>query len=144
MRKRAAATAVALVLVYLVSGCAHDVHSNYPAYAPGNPVGSVTVRLTQESRGVSVTINGVLVAEGKHTEKITVKGVPAGPAEVMVAAGGGANSRLEKRYDVTVQPYADTAVVVAAPEMSTSYAIFSGLYNLGYFIFAGAIYAALL
>lgn len=144
MRKRAAATAVALVLVCLAPGCAHDVHSNYPAYAPGNPVGSVTVRLTREARGVSVTINGVLVAEGKHTKKITVKGVPAGPAEVMVAAGGGESSRLEKRYDVDVQPYADTAVVVAAPEMSTSHAIFMGLYNLGYFIFAGAVYAAIL
>ncbi len=144
MRNSAAATTVALVFMCLAPACAHDVHSSYPAYPPGSPVGTVTVRLTQETRGVNVTINGVLVAEGKHTKKITVRGVPAGAAEVVVAAGGGTRSRLEKRFAVTVQPYADTAVVVASPEMLTAHAIYMGLYNLGYFIFAGAIYAAIL
>ena len=47
-------------------------------------------------------------------------------------------------YVVRVEPYADTAVVVAAPEMSTAHAIYMGLYQLGYFIFAGAVYIAVL
>jgi len=130
--------------IAVFGGCAHNVRARYPAPGPGIPVGSVTVKLTQATRNLSVTVNGALVAEGKHTKKVTVMGVPAGPAEVAIACGGGGMSRVEKTVRVTVHPYADTAVVVSAPNMSTASAIYLGLYQLGTWVFLGALYAAIL
>jgi hypothetical protein len=137
------------VLVYsfallLLAGCPHDVRTAYPAMPPGQPVGAITVRLSHESEGVTVTVNGALVAEGKHTKKVTVTGVPAGPAEVVVVAGGGGNTRVEKTVMVDVHPWTETAVAVASPEVTTGTWLYHGLYSLGAWIFLGAVYAALL
>jgi hypothetical protein len=137
------------VLVYslvlsLLTACAHDVRTSYPGMPPGQPVGSITVRLSHESEGVTVTVNGALVAEGKHTKKVTVTNVPAGPAEVVVAAGGGGNTRVEKTVMVDVLPWTDTAVAVASPEVTTGTWLYHGLYSLGAWIFLGAVYSALL
>jgi hypothetical protein len=127
-----------------LGGCAHNVRATYPSTGPGVPVGSVTVKLTSAARNLSVTVNGVLVAEGKHTKKVTVLGVPAGPAEVGIACGGGGMSRVEKTARVEVEPYADTAVLVSAPNMSTASPIYVGLYNLGTWVFLGALYTVIL
>jgi hypothetical protein len=142
--QRTTAIVAVLGVVCLAIGCAHDVRTEYPGRAPGMATGSVTIRFTHAVRGASVSVNGALVAEGEHTKKVTVTGVPAGDAEIQIAAGGNTQSRVEKVFTVLVEPYADTAIVVASPEMSTAYAIYMGLYQLGYFIFAGAIYVAIL
>ena len=142
--KRTTALVAVVGLVCLAIGCARDVRAEYPVRTPGMATGSVTVRFTHAVRGATVSVNGALVAESKHTEKVTVTGVPAGEAEIQIAAGGGSQSRVEKVFTVLVEPYADTAVVVASPEMSTAHAIYMGLYQLGYFIFAGAVYVAIL
>lgn len=137
--------ALALVMgTCALGGCAHNVRASYPSAGPGVPLGSVTVKMTSAARNLSVAVNGVLVAEGKHTKKITVVGVPAGPAEVSIACGGGGMSRVEKTAQVTVHPYADTTVLVSAPNMSTATAIYMGLYNLGLWVFMGALYTVIL
>lgn len=142
--QRSAAMVATTAVLCLAIGCARDVTAVYPSRSPGVATGSITVRFTHAVRGATVSVNGALVAESEHTEKVTVTGVPAGDNEVQLAAGGGSQSRVEKTFTVLVEPYADTAIVVAAPEMSTAHAIYMGLYQLGYFIFAGAVYVAIL
>lgn len=142
--QRSAAIAAMMGVLCLAVGCARDVRAVYPDGAPGMATGSVTVRFTGAVRGATVSVNGALVAEARRTEKVTVTGVPAGDAEIQIAAGGGAHSRVEKVFTVLVEPGVDTAIVVASPEMSTAHAIYMGLYQLGYFIFAGAVYIAIL
>ncbi|HTM23412.1 MAG TPA: hypothetical protein VL172_22975 [Kofleriaceae bacterium] len=131
-------------MIPLLAGCPHDVRSAYPAMPRGQPVGSITVRLSHESQGVTVTVNGALVAEGRYTKKVTVTGVPAGAAQVQVVAGGGGHTRVSETRVVQVLPWTDTALAVAAPEVTTGAWISQGLYSLGWWIFMGAVYAAIL
>ncbi len=140
--KSAAVAGAAMIL--FAAGCAHDVRVGFPRVAPGTPTGSVTVRLNHAVTDLTVTVNGALLAEGKHTKKVTVTGVPAGTAEIGIAAGGGAMSRVEKTVRVQVYPYTDTAIAVAAPKTGTGYWVYMGLYQLGLWIYASALYVVLL
>lgn len=131
-----------LVLGCALTACAHDVDAVFPSR--GAPGGTVIVELTSAAEDVTVAIDGALVARHAHTRRVVVSGVPAGPAEVDVAFGGGWYARAEHRQVVDVVPGAESAVVIAGPERSTAGAIESGLANLGAWIFVGLTYAALL
>ena len=73
-------------LVLLVA-CAHDVRAHYPA-APGEPTGSLVLLMSQSASDVNVAINGVLVVQDAHTDRIVIDGVPVGNDEVIMTANG--------------------------------------------------------
>ncbi|MDB4956734.1 MAG: hypothetical protein JWO36_4303 [Myxococcales bacterium] len=75
-------------LIYLVVGCAHaDVRAHYPS-PPGDLSGTLVLQMTQPASDVSVAINGLLVVDNVHTQRIIVDGVPIGTAEIVMAANG--------------------------------------------------------
>ena len=119
-----------LVLVML-AGCAKDVRTRYPS-EPGEPVGSITLVFTTASPDVLVAINGRLVVDGAHTERVRIDGVSTGYAEVSIAVGAG-----EKHVKVWVDEGVDTVVPVGAAGGS----MLDGLKSMAMSLAAIALYA---
>ena len=75
------------LLLILFLGCARDVRAHFPAH-PDEPTSSLVLLLSDSATGVSVAINGVLVVDDAHTQKIVIDHVPIGNAEIVMAANG--------------------------------------------------------
>ncbi len=129
-------------LAACVAGCAHDVRARLPA-EPGEPTGSITIVLTQSARDLTVSVNGVLVAERAHTERVHIEGVPVGAADVVVAAGGG-ETRIERHMRVAVVERQDTAIPIAAPDKSMSQGLGMGLLSAVVWVLSRAAILAFL
>ena len=123
---------------------AHDVSATF-ALSPAFPAGTVEVVLNTASDALSVAINDQLVVDRKRSRKATIAGIPAGPARVHVAIGGGCETGATFDRDIDVVPGATTTVTLPGPEVSTGCAVASGLYyvgvNIGYVAVAVALYA---
>lgn len=78
---------VVLVLLVSLAACAKDVHVRYPA-APDEPTGTVVLLFSKPASGVNVAINGMLVVEDAHTERIVISNAPAGTEEIVMTANG--------------------------------------------------------
>jgi hypothetical protein len=117
---------VAVIAGLLVSGCARDLHLRMVHDPVQHDTGTVTVVLTQPARDLVVAVNGVLVAHRAYTREVRVDGVPAGLAEVAIAAGSGGD-RVDLHTRVVVHPGRSTAIPVAAPERSLSSAVYRGV-----------------
>src|SRR5512139_629079 len=76
-----------LLAVWLI-GCAHDVQARFPS-RPEDPTGTLVLQMTKPASDVTVAVNGVLVVEDEHTERVVIAGVPIGTTEVVMAANGG-------------------------------------------------------
>lgn len=139
---RGAALAACLGLLVACSGRAKDVRARYPS-APGQATGSITVILTQPARDLTITVDGRLVAERKHTKKVSIEGIPVGFVDVVVVAGGG-EGRVEKYVEVLVQDQLNTTLPVASPEGSMTSALQMGLLSLAAWVISRAIYLAFL
>jgi hypothetical protein len=122
---------------------AHDVSATF-ALSPSVPAGNVEVVLNNASDALSVAINDQLVVDRKLSRKATIGGVPAGPARVHVAIGGGCETGATFDRDIEVIPGATTTITLPGPEISTGCAIASGLYyvglNIGYVAMVAAVY----
>src|SRR5262245_30173510 len=77
----------ALVITMVAAACANDVHVRYPA-APDQPTGTMVLQLSQPASDVNVAINGILVVEDAHTERIVITNAPAGSPEIVMTANG--------------------------------------------------------
>jgi hypothetical protein len=77
---------VMLVFVFAM-GCAKDVHVRFPA-PPDVPTGTIVLLMSSAASGVSVAIEGFLVVEDVHTERIVISNVPIGTQEVVMTANG--------------------------------------------------------
>lgn len=122
-----------LLVAVAASGCAANVDVSYTAPRSTPETGVVLVRFTEPLTSVSVRVDGVLVAEDKHTERIQVTGVPTGAREVTVVASE--SSRKESVHHselVSVQPEKTAVVMIATPPRSTGYWINSGMTILAY------------
>ncbi|MEZ4399138.1 MAG: hypothetical protein R3B06_03920 [Kofleriaceae bacterium] len=108
MTRRPLALVVMMCLVTL-GACAHDVHARFPASA-GEATGQIELVFTEAAAAVTVVVNGQLVVRGARTERVLVRDVPTGYAEVSVAAGPG-----EKQVRVWVEPDRQTTVPLGAP-----------------------------
>jgi hypothetical protein len=139
MRFWRAASTVALIGV-LLSGCAHDVKYRMGAET-GFGTGSITVLLTQPTKDLTMTVNGTLVAERAHTQKVTVTGIPAGSADVVIAAGAGP-ARVDRHVRVEVEAGKDTAIPVGAPEKAMSDTLSMGLLSAAAWVLSRALYMA--
>lgn len=80
---------VALLFWFGISsaGCAHDVHARFPA-PPDTPTGTIVLLLSSAASGVSVAIEGHLVVEDEHTDRVVISNVPIGTQEVVMTANG--------------------------------------------------------
>jgi hypothetical protein len=132
-----------LLLATFLTACAHDVSATYPSRgAPAT--GRVVVLLTGPAPDLTVAVNGAVVASRKHSQKVTVAGVPAGANDVDVAFRGGAYARAEHHITVDVLPGEDSTLVLPGPEESTAYAIEHAAVVLGEFMCLAVVYAAIL
>jgi hypothetical protein len=104
-----------VVLLLLIAGCAHDVHVRFPAPAEA-PTGRLVLLLTQSASGVSVAINGTLVVEDEHTQKVVIDGVPAGTDEVIIAANG-----TDKQIKLWIEADRTTTVPLGVPDSGTGF-----------------------
>jgi hypothetical protein len=104
-----------VVLLLLVVGCAHDVSVRFPAPADA-PTGKLVLLLTQSASDVSVAINGTLVVEDEHTQKISIDAVPAGTNEVIIAANG-----TDKQIKLWIDADRTTTVPLGVPESGTGF-----------------------
>lgn len=116
---------VLLAALMLLSGCAKNVRYQMPA--ADVPVGGIQVRFSSAARNAVVTVNGRLVADGEHTERIDVSGVAAGEARVSVTAGGGAQTSVDETKTVMVRAGEQTTVSFSAPQASAATTVMSTL-----------------
>jgi hypothetical protein len=104
-----------LIALLVLAGCAHDIRTRYPA-PPDAPTGTLVLLLTQSSSGVSVAVDGLLVVEDAHTQRITIDNVPTGTHEVVIAANGG-----DKAFRTWVQSDHPTTIPLGVPEAASSF-----------------------
>lgn len=122
-----------VVLALAVAGCASNVEARYPAPTGSVQSGSVLIRFSEPMRAVSVSIDGLLVAEDEHTERVRVADVPVGRREVsVVAAAGGRTSAVERSETLHVAPGQEAAMLVPVPPRSLGRWIWSAAYFLSY------------
>jgi len=81
----------------------------FPA-PPGAASGASGLGFTSGAADVAVAVNGVLVVEDAHTERVRIDGVPTGYAELAIAAGSG-----EKALRVWVEADHLTTIPLGAP-----------------------------
>ena len=94
--------------VLAVSACAHDIHARYPA-SPDEATGRLALVFTDTAAPVNVAVNGVLLVRGARTEKVVVRDVPTGYADVAVAVGP-----MEKQTRVWVDADRETTLPLGA------------------------------
>ncbi len=122
-----------IAVALAVSGCASNVEVRYPAPTGVVQSGSVLIRFSEPMRAVSVTIDGLLVAEDKHTERVNIAEVPVGKREVsVVAEGSGRISAVERRETLDVAAGQEAAMLVAVPPRSLGDWIWSAAYLISY------------
>lgn len=129
-----------LLLAALASGCAANVDVSYPTPSGTPETGVVLVRFTEPLSSVSVQVDGVLVAEDEHTERVQVTNVPTGSREVTVVASEPSRTESVRHSErVTVASEKTAVVLIATPPRSTGYWINSGITVLAY----GVVWAVL-
>jgi hypothetical protein len=109
---------------------AQDVSATF-ALSPGIQAGNVEVVLNNPTDALSVAVNDQLVVDRKRSRKATINAVPAGPATVHVAIGGGCETGATFDREIEVFPGQTTSVTLPGPELSTGCAVASGLYYVG-------------
>jgi hypothetical protein len=106
-----------LLALCLAAGCtAHDMRVRFPA-VPEAPTGTLVLQLAQPASDVSVAIDGVLVVDQAHTQKIVVSDVPVGTREVVMAANG-----ADKQLRVWVGGDHATTVPLGVPDAGVGFA----------------------
>ena len=104
-----------MVLVLSLAGCAHDVSARFPS-RPEDPTGTLVLEMNRPASGVTVAVNGVLVVEDEHTERVVIAGVPIGTTEVIMAANGG-----DRAFRIDVNSDRPTTVPMGIPDESSSF-----------------------
>ena len=104
-----------ILVLGIVAGCAHDVAAHYPAQ-PTLPTGTLVLQLTKPASGVTVAVNGVLVVDDEHTQRVVVNGVPTGTSEVVMAANGG-----DKAFHVWIDSDHPTTVPLGVPDEGSGF-----------------------
>ena len=128
-----------ILLVVLLPACASDIAVGYPSPAGAAPAGTVLVRFTEAMRSATVRIDGVLVVEDEHTERIEVANVPAGRREVTVVASSRGRSRsIDHTEVVAVDPEKPAVVLIATPAHSLGYWMYASATALAWGIAAWA------
>ena len=101
-------------MVWLL-GCSHDVEARFPS-RPEDPTGTLVLQMTKAASDVTVAVNGVLVVEDEHTDRVVIEGVPIGTTEVVMAANGS-----DKAFHVYVDSARPTTVPLGVPDESMGF-----------------------
>jgi len=96
--------------IVMLVACSHDVRVKYPA-PPGAPTGTLVLLLGQPASDVAVSINGRLVCEGEHTDRVTIDNIPVGTAEVIFAGNG-----VDKPFHTWIDDEHPTTVPLGVPD----------------------------
>jgi hypothetical protein len=106
-----------LVILLLVAGCAaHDVDAHFPMSEPGDATGTLVLLLAEPADDATVAIDGVLVAEQQHTQRLVIDRVPVGTADVIVAANG-----QDKEFHAWIGTDHATTVPLGVPDASMGF-----------------------
>jgi len=103
---------LALALVFCVACSAHDVRVHYPVL-PDQPTGTLVLLLSQPADDVTVSINGNLIIDRAHTDRIVIDGVPVGTQTVIMAANG-----VDKQFQIWVDGDHWTTVPLGVSDQS--------------------------
>lgn len=124
-------TLLILPFALLAAGCAGNVEVAYPEPAGAGETGDVLVRLTEPMASVSVVVDGVLLVEDEHTERVEIRDVPAGDHALHVAASASNRSGvIDHAERVTVEAGRTATVLLATPPMSSGYWVQQSLFWL--------------
>ena len=104
-----------MLLVACLAGCSHDVQAHFPS-RPEDPTGTLVLAMTKPASDVTVAVNGVLVVEDEHTERIVIDRVPIGTTEVVMAANGS-----DKAFHIYIDSARPTTVPLGVPDESSSF-----------------------
>ena len=106
-----------MLVLILVAGCmAHDVRTHYPMALPSDATGTLVLLLTRPAHDVTVAINGVLVIEEQHTQRVVIDRVPVGTADVVLAANG-----QDKEFHAWIGTDHATTVPLGVPDASMGF-----------------------
>ncbi len=105
-----------LVALLVVTGCAADIHTRFVTGAADMPTGTLVLLLSQPAGDLDVSVNGVLVCENAHTQRVVVTNVPVGTAEVMIAANG-----IDKQFHVWIGSDHATTVPLGVPDATIGF-----------------------
>ena len=136
-----ATACLVLASALAVAGCARDVHVRLPHEAP-ETTGTISVVLTRPASDLTVSINGTLVAERAHTERVTVEGIDAGMVDVDIAAGGGPE-RVERTVRVLLDAGGHVSIPIGSPQASMGSTMKMGLLTMAAYVLSRAIVWAL-
>lgn len=103
------------LLVFLVACGNPAVRVHYPT-APGMPTGTLVLLLSQAASDVTVALDGVLVVDRAHTDRVVVDGVPVGTRTVIMAANG-----MDKQFQIWVDGDHWTTVPLGVPDAGTAF-----------------------
>jgi hypothetical protein len=93
---RVALLLLAFVACFTLACSTQDVRVRYPVL-PDQPTGTLVLLLSQSASDVTISINGNLVVDRAHTDRIIVDGVPVGTQTVIMAANG-----VDKQFQIWV------------------------------------------
>jgi hypothetical protein len=114
-----------IVLALLVVGCAHDVTFKYSGVVTEN-TGTIVVKFSEAVRNASVTLNEKEVCSNKCTQKVTIKGVPAGDATLHVVASDSEwEKSIDEKHAVVVVAGEKRTIQVVTPPKGTGYWIYT-------------------
>jgi hypothetical protein len=103
------------LLVLLVACSTPTVRLRYPT-TPDQPTGTVVLLLSQAASDVTVAINGNLICDREHTDRVIVDGVPVGTQTVIIAANG-----MDKQFTVWVDGDHWTTVPLGVPDQGVGF-----------------------
>jgi hypothetical protein len=99
------------IIWFVLVACSTDtVRVHYPA-APGAPTGTLVLLLSQPAEGVTVAVNGNLMVDRAHTDRVIVDAVPVGTQTVIMAANG-----TDKQFQIWVDGDHWTTVPLGVPD----------------------------
>ncbi len=104
------------VLVCLaLAACSHDVRVAFPS-TPDDPGSTIVVLFSQPASDVAIAVNGVLVVQDAHTERVVIDHAPIGTDDLVIAANGG-----DKEVKVWVAGDHATTVPIGMPDASVGF-----------------------
>ncbi len=103
------------LVCFALAACTHDVRVNFPS-APDEPTSSVVVLFSQPASDVTIALNGVLVVNGAHTQRVVIDRAPVGTDDLVIAANGG-----DKEVKVWVAGDHATTIPVGMPDGSLGF-----------------------
>jgi hypothetical protein len=104
-----------VAVLVLVGGCSKDVRARYPS-APGDATGTLVLTMARPASGVTVAVNGILVVDDAHTQRVVIEGIPVGTGEVVMAANGS-----DKAFRVWIDSTHSTTVPLGVPDEGTGF-----------------------